>query len=100
MIRRGLVALKLFFKKIQYDLLRKKSLDLGFKYGDQFYVNCYQMLAWPFSPFFAMDETRFRLIYFPRTQWGFSPGLPDLSWFNIPKREKMHQITIKYTKLP
>jgi hypothetical protein len=25
-------------------------------------------------------------------------GLPDFSWLNIPKREKMYQITIKYTQ--
>jgi hypothetical protein len=28
------------------------------------------------------------------------PGLPDLSWCNIPKRGKMYQITIQYTKWP
>jgi hypothetical protein len=27
-------------------------------------------------------------------------GLPDFSWYNIPKRGKMYQITTKYTKLP
>jgi protoporphyrinogen oxidase len=25
-------------------------------------------------------------------------GLPDFSWYNIPKWEKIYQITIKYTK--
>jgi protoporphyrinogen oxidase len=29
---------------------------------------------------------------------GSAPGLPDFYWYNIPKREKMYQITIKYTK--
>jgi hypothetical protein len=27
-------------------------------------------------------------------------GLPDFSWYNIPKRGKMYQITIKYIKWP
>jgi hypothetical protein len=27
-------------------------------------------------------------------------GLPDFSWYNIPKRGKIYQITIKYTKWP
>jgi protoporphyrinogen oxidase len=27
-------------------------------------------------------------------------GLPDLSWYNIPKREKINQITVKYSKMP
>jgi hypothetical protein len=27
----------------------------------------------------------------------FEAGLPDFSWYNIPKRGKIHQITIKYT---
>jgi hypothetical protein len=27
-------------------------------------------------------------------------GLPDFSWYNIPKREKPFQITIKYTEWP
>jgi hypothetical protein len=27
-------------------------------------------------------------------------GLPDFPWYNIPKREKIYQITIKYTKWP
>jgi hypothetical protein len=27
-------------------------------------------------------------------------GLPDLSWYNIPKRGKLYQMTIKYTKWP
>jgi hypothetical protein len=26
-------------------------------------------------------------------------GLPDFSWYNIPKRGKIYQMTIKYTKL-
>jgi hypothetical protein len=30
----------------------------------------------------------------------FHPGLPDLSWYNKPKRGKIYQITLKYTKLP
>jgi hypothetical protein len=25
-------------------------------------------------------------------------GLPDFSWHNIPKRDKIYQMTIKYTK--
>jgi protoporphyrinogen oxidase len=29
-----------------------------------------------------------------------SHGLPDFSWYNIPKREKMFPITIKYTIWP
>jgi hypothetical protein len=29
-----------------------------------------------------------------------TPGLPDFSWYNIPKRGKIYQITIKYTKWP
>jgi hypothetical protein len=28
------------------------------------------------------------------------PGLPDFSWRHIPKREKIYQITTKYTKRP
>jgi hypothetical protein len=36
----------------------------------------------------------------PLNNPGSSPGLPDLSWCNIPKREKIHHITIKYTKWP
>jgi protoporphyrinogen oxidase len=28
------------------------------------------------------------------------PELPDFSWFNIPQRRKIYQMTIKYTKLP
>jgi hypothetical protein len=32
---------------------------------------------------------------------GFSQsGLPDLSWYNIPKTGKISQITIKYTEWP
>jgi hypothetical protein len=27
-------------------------------------------------------------------------GLPDFSWYNIPKREKMYQTATKYTKWP
>jgi protoporphyrinogen oxidase len=27
-------------------------------------------------------------------------GLPDCSWYNIPKREKIYQIATKYTKWP
>jgi hypothetical protein len=27
-------------------------------------------------------------------------GLPDFSWYNIPKRGKTYQITIKYSKWP
>jgi hypothetical protein len=27
-------------------------------------------------------------------------GLPDVSWYNVPKREKIYQITTKYTKCP
>jgi hypothetical protein len=27
-------------------------------------------------------------------------GVPDFSWYNIPKRETMYQINIKYTKWP
>jgi protoporphyrinogen oxidase len=26
-------------------------------------------------------------------------GLPDFSWYNIPKREKIYQITIRYSKM-
>jgi hypothetical protein len=26
--------------------------------------------------------------------------LPDFSWYNVPKRGKIYQITIKYTKWP
>jgi hypothetical protein len=30
-----------------------------------------------------------------------TPGLPDFSWYNIPKREHMYKmVTIKYTKWP
>jgi hypothetical protein len=29
-----------------------------------------------------------------------STGLPDFSWYNTPKREKIYQITIKYTNRP
>jgi hypothetical protein len=28
------------------------------------------------------------------------PGLSDFSWYNIPKRGKIYQISIKYTKWP
>jgi hypothetical protein len=28
------------------------------------------------------------------------PGLPDYSWYNIPKREKYTKMAIKYTKWP
>jgi hypothetical protein len=35
-----------------------------------------------------------------RTWNKFLSGLPDFSWCNIPKRGKIYQITIKYTKLP
>jgi hypothetical protein len=27
-------------------------------------------------------------------------GLPDFSWYKIPKREKIYQITTNYTKFP
>jgi hypothetical protein len=27
-------------------------------------------------------------------------GLPDFSWYNLPKQGKIYQITAKYTKLP
>jgi hypothetical protein len=30
----------------------------------------------------------------------FTPGLPDLSWYKIPKRGEIHQMTTKYTKWP
>jgi hypothetical protein len=30
----------------------------------------------------------------------FKTGLPDFSWFKIPKRGKIIQITTKYTKWP
>jgi hypothetical protein len=30
----------------------------------------------------------------------WTPGLPDFSWHNIPKRRNIYQITIKYTKRP
>jgi hypothetical protein len=30
----------------------------------------------------------------------FAPGLPDFSWFKIPKRGKLYQISTKYTKWP
>jgi hypothetical protein len=30
----------------------------------------------------------------------FKPGLSDFSWYNIPKQEKICQITINYTKWP
>jgi hypothetical protein len=30
----------------------------------------------------------------------FAARLPDLSWSKIPKRGKIHQIAIKYTKWP
>jgi hypothetical protein len=28
------------------------------------------------------------------------PGLPDFSWYNIPNRGKIYQITLKYLKWP
>jgi hypothetical protein len=28
------------------------------------------------------------------------PGLPDFTWYNLPKRKKIYQITVKYTKWP
>jgi hypothetical protein len=28
------------------------------------------------------------------------PGLPDFSWFNVPKLEKMDKITVQYIKFP
>jgi hypothetical protein len=34
-----------------------------------------------------------------RYHYIFRPGLPDLSWYNIPKRGK-NKITVKYTKWP
>jgi hypothetical protein len=30
----------------------------------------------------------------------YSPGLPDFSWFNVPKREKYNQMTLKHTQWP
>jgi hypothetical protein len=29
-----------------------------------------------------------------------NPGLPDFSWYNIPKRGEKYQMTTKYTKWP
>jgi hypothetical protein len=42
-------------------------------------------------------------IHKPRSQWSdlsgpFLTGLPDFSWYNVPKREKIYQTTTKYTK--
>jgi hypothetical protein len=31
---------------------------------------------------------------------GLEPGLPDFSWYNIPKGGKIYQMTTKYTKWP
>jgi hypothetical protein len=30
----------------------------------------------------------------------YNSGLPDFYWYNIPKREQIYQIIIKYTKWP
>jgi hypothetical protein len=30
----------------------------------------------------------------------FGPGLPDFTWYNLPKREQKYQINTKYTKWP
>jgi hypothetical protein len=35
-----------------------------------------------------------------RHDYAFGAGLPDFSWYNIPKRDKIYQMTLKYTKGP
>jgi hypothetical protein len=42
-------------------------------------------------------STTFRSIPEKKHNLVTSPGLPDFSWYNLPKREKSHQMTTKYT---
>jgi hypothetical protein len=46
------------------------------------------------SPIFAGETT------VARERERLTAGLPDFSWYKIPKREKIYQITTNYTKCP
>jgi hypothetical protein len=41
-----------------------------------------------------------RLENLPKKHLENDSGLPDFSWYSIPKREKIYRITTKYTKCP
>jgi hypothetical protein len=46
-------------------------------------------------------EYRLPTVYQPWVILDYSsPGLPDFSWYNKPKREKIYLVTMKYTKWP
>jgi hypothetical protein len=49
----------------------------------------------PFSFFVRKNRLLHYFTLQRRKKLTVQPGLPDFSWYNIPKREKINQITIK-----
>jgi hypothetical protein len=50
-----------------------------------------KMVKWNFPGAEIVQSLKYKMVI------GSSPGLPDFSWYSIPKQGKINQITIQYT---
>jgi hypothetical protein len=53
----------------------------------------------PTKPWPRYNKWSLTTMGFNRKRRRFQPGLPDFSWYKVPKRGKIYQITTKYTYL-
>jgi hypothetical protein len=70
----------------QYEALRQKSMMLKIRTSKR--------------PLGKNKKERLSHLADVETEFEALAGMPDFSWYNIPKREKIYQMTIKYTRGP